>query len=119
MSLLVQENSMGSRSAASAFSTSMGTLCLSCQMESGQVAERHGGADGPARTGIGMAHHRRADITCGVEPFDHGVVVTQCTAVHIGADAALRAEIAGNHLGRVERAVLDLAQVGVGLVGRV
>ena len=34
-------------------------------------------------------------------------------------DAALGAQIAGHHLGRVERAVADLAEVGVRLVGRV
>src|SRR5690606_41770414 len=44
---------------------------------------------------------------------------SQRAAVHVGADAALGAQVARHHLGGVERRLIDLAQVRVGLVGRV
>ncbi len=73
----------------------------------------------PPGPGIRVAHHRRTDIARGVEAVDHRTVVTQRAAVHVGADAALGAEVAGHHLGRVVRRVADLAEVRVRLVGRV
>ena len=46
-------------------------------------------------------------------------VVTQRAGVHVGADAALGAQVARHHLGRVVRRMADLAEVRIRLVGRV
>ena len=74
-------------------------------VQCGQVSERHGRADGAAGPGVGVAHHRGADIARGIEAFDHAAVVAQRAGVHIGAHSALGAQVAGHHLDRVIRRV--------------
>src|SRR5271156_2454409 len=88
-------------------------------VQGGQIAEGHGGADGSARPGVGMPHHRRAHIARRVQTVDHTAVVTQRATVHVGANAALGAQVARNHLGGVVRRMAYLAEVRVRLVRRV
>src|SRR3954463_9054834 len=66
-----------------------------------------------------MSHYRRTRISRCVEALDHRAVVAQGTAVDVGADTALRAEITRHHLGCVVWRVADLAEVGVGFVRRI
>ena len=85
---------------------SMGTVPAPPAMsQCRQVAERHGRTDGAARTGIGVAHHRGADIADGVKAFDDTAVVAERAAADSVRTATLGAQVAGHHLGRVERRV--------------
>src|ERR1700758_2450936 len=108
---------MGSNSALSATPASIGISAFPRNAQGGQVPEGHRRPDGAARTGIGVSHHRGADIARGVKAFDDRAVVAQRAAVHIGADATLGPEVPGHHLGGVVRRLTDLAEVWVRLVG--
>src|SRR5699024_10252283 len=123
----VQESSCGGSSAPCAVSRSTGMSVgrllggggIGQDVLDGEVAEHHGRADGGARAGVGVPHDRRGGVAGGVEPLDHGAVLAEYAAPDVGVDAALGAEVSGDHLDRVERRLGDRPEARVGLVRRV
>src|ERR1700730_13244283 len=89
------------------------------QVECGDVAEGHRGADGRARAGVAVAHHGYARVAGRVEAGDRGTVLAQHAGSLVGAQPALGAEVAGNDLDRVERRLRQRGQVRVGPAPRV
>ena len=85
----------------------------------GEVAEGDRRPDRRARPGVGVAHDRRAHVAGGVQAVDHRPVGAQHARTHVGAHAALRAEVAGHHRDGVERALVDRRQARIRLDGRV
>src|SRR5690606_9266676 len=85
----------------------------------GEVTEGDSGSDGGAGAGVGVAHDRGRHIAGRVEPVDRGAVLAEYAGRGIGDQTTLGAEIAGHHLGRVERALNQCGEARVGLDGRV
>jgi hypothetical protein len=89
------------------------------QVQRSEITEGHRRSDRAARSGIGVAHHRRAHVPGRIQAFDDRSVIAQRPTVNVGADAALGAEITGNHLRRVVRRMREFTEVRVWLVPRV
>src|SRR5215203_342533 len=72
------------------------------EVQGGDVAEGHRGADGGPGAGVAVPHHGGAGVPGRVQADDRGAVRAQDPGPFVGAQPALGAQIAGDQLGGVE-----------------